>query len=195
MGYFRVTITFFRKRPLIKNIFLSILLFTACVQSALAQKQMIVQKNERVLTAFWLGEPIHYKLRSGEKRTGFIRRIEDYYFIADKDSVLYMNVKSIRFNRTTFLNVAGTALVTAGVAYLLIDQFNSVVVNGDGFDVPREVWLPTAILIGTGLPLKYIKRRYQPVGRRFKVRPVDKSSPFYQWERSTNKSIVNTSSN
>jgi len=176
------------------TLLLTIFLF-ACLRLVIAQKQIIIQKNERVLTAFWLGEPIRYKLRSGEVKAGYLKRIEDFYFIADQDSVLYMNVKSVRFNRTTFLNVAGTTLITAGAAYLLIDQFNTSIVNGDGFDLPKEVWLPSAVLVGVGLPLKFIKRKFQPVGRKFKLRAVDKSSPFFQWECSTNKPSVQWSGN
>lgn len=177
---------------------LFLITFTALILSTpttQAQKQIIIQKNERVMTAFWLGDAIVYKLHSGETKTGFINRIEEFYFIVDKDSVLYMNVKSVQFNRTTFLNIAGSVMVMAGAAYFLIDQFNVMVVHDEKFDVSGDTWKPSAMLVGLGLPLKYIRRKFQPVGRKLKMRAVDKDSPFYQWERNLNRQKITTGSN
>ena len=70
-------------------------------------------------------------------------------------------------------------LVVGGVAYFLIDQFNTVIVQGDKASLDEDVTTVSASMVAVGLPMMLIKKRYQRVGRKYRLMVVEEGSPFY----------------
>ena len=66
-----------------------------------------------------------------------------------------------------------------GVAYFLIDQFNTVIVQGDKASLDEDVTTVSATMVAVGLPMMLIKKRYQRVGRKYRLMVVEEGSPFY----------------
>jgi hypothetical protein len=65
------------------------------------------------------------------------------------------------------------------VAYLLIDQFNWVVVQGNDPSMDDKVWKPAALLVGTGLPMLCFRKKWGKIKRGTRLISVDGNSRFY----------------
>jgi hypothetical protein len=69
--------------------------------------------------------------------------------------------------------------VVAGTGLFLIDQFNNVVIDGNEAELDKGVTTTSLIMVGTGLPLALIKKKYVRLGRRKRMLMVAEGSPFY----------------
>ena len=151
------------------------------VGSAHAQRQLILLKNEKVLLRLYPGDEIIFSLK-GEKEPirSYVNNISDSSVTIHRDEIAFHSIDRIYFTRGNFMNVVGGLMVVGGIAYFAIDQFNLVVVHGEGFDIDQNVSIASASLIGVGLPLMLLKKKSQKVGGRFRLRMADKGSAFYQ---------------
>lgn len=162
-----------------------ILLVLFGVKLGSAQNQLVLLKGEKVLARYKEGEDITYKLKKeANYKTGYLIAVEDFFIVTSKDTIPLINVDKIDLRRKSYdtrLNVAGAALVTIGIGYFVIDQFNSVVVRNQGFNESEGSWLPAAIATGIGLPLMAIKRKKHHIGWKYKLRSASPGSPFYKY--------------
>ena len=161
-----------------------VLLFFLCsvtVPAVHAQKQLILLKNEKVLLRLYPGDEIIFSLK-GKKEPirSYVNNISDSSLTIHRDEIAFHSIDRIYFTRGNFMNVVGGLMVVGGIAYFAIDQFNMVVVHGEGFDIDQDVSIASASLLGVGLPLMLFKKKSQKVGGRFRLRMADKGSAFYQ---------------
>lgn len=146
-----------------------------------AQKQLILLKGEKVVLRLYPGDEFTFTKKGNRTIIrSYVNNISDTSVVAHKDVVPFNEIDRIYFERSNFGNVVGGLLVTAGAGYFLIDQFNIVVVQGEDPDLEKRVVIPSALMLGAGLPLMLFKKKYQKTGGRYRLRMVDKESVFYK---------------
>jgi hypothetical protein len=143
-----------------------LLLFGFNVQ---AQKQIVLLKGEKVKLRLYPGDDFVYKLKgSSTVRDSYINNLFDTAVMAHKDIIPFYKIDRIYFKQSNFGNVIGGLLVTGGVGYFLVDQFNVIVVNGDKASLDENVTTASSVMVAVGLPLMLIKKKSQRVGGRYR---------------------------
>lgn len=144
-----------------------------------AQPQLVLIKNDEVQVRYREGDDISYKRKNGKKLSGFIVEINDTTIITSNDTVATHQMEKLYFTKGNFMNVAGTFLVVAGAGILILDQFNTVVVDGESPSMDSNVAKISITSLAIGLPMMFIKKRSHRVGFKQRLRIVNKESPFY----------------
>ena len=162
---------------------LRILLFISLVSGTnlgLAQKQLLLLNREKVILRLNPGDEFIITLK-GDKRklNSYINNLFDTAVLVHKTLIPLHKIDKIYFKHSAFVNRFGKLLVFGGVAYFLIDQFNTVVVQGDKASLDEDVTAVSAGMVAVGLPMMLIKKRYQRVGRKYRLLVVEEGSPFY----------------
>jgi hypothetical protein len=177
-----------------QSTFCLLLLFLTVSSSAIAQqRQLIVLKNEEVLARYQKGDALHFA-RADEKEIQ-IQRILDM-----NDTLLMMNMDSVAYYRIARLDIRGRKSATyaqrlgaymmvAGVVLPLAELLNTGVIQNDEPSVSPGVWATSAVLIGTGSALVFIKKPYFKPGRKYRLIIVDERSPFYK-EKSQSEGYI-----
>jgi len=162
---------------------LRILLFISLVSGTnlgLAQKQLLLLNREKVILRLNPGDEFIISLK-GDKRklNSYINNLFDTAVLVHKTLIPFHKIDKVYFKHSAFVNRFGKLLVFGGVAYFLIDQFNTVVVQGDKASLDEDVTAVSAGMVAVGLPMMLIKKRYQRVGRKYRLLVVEEGSPFY----------------
>jgi hypothetical protein len=152
------------------------------IAPAHAQRQLVLTKGEKVMLRLYPGDEITISLKDSRKRRmkSYINALSDSGVMLHTTHIPFQNIERIWFKRSSFQHVVGGLLVTGGVAYFLIDQINVVLVNGEKASLDEKVTIPSVVMIGTGLPLLLLRKKYQTIGRRYRLRMVDKGSAFWK---------------
>lgn len=178
-----------KKSPILCNkiTFVQLLLITffcfICFITA-AQRQLIVLKNEEVLARYQKGDVIHFA-REKDKEI-LIQRIldlNDTLLMMNFDSVTYYRIKrlDIRGRKSaTYAQKMGAYMMVAGVILPLAELLNTGVIQNDEPSVSSGVAVTSAVLVGGGAALYFIKKPYFKPGRKYRLIIVDKRSPFYK---------------
>jgi hypothetical protein len=145
-----------------------------------AQKQLILLKGDKLLLRLNPGDDIVYRLKSSKDiRSTYINNLSDTAVVTHSDTVPYHHIDRIYFKRSTFANKVGWILVVGGTGFFLIDQFNSVVVDGNKAELDEGVTTTSLIMIGAGLPLILTKKNNVRMGGSKRLLMVAEGSPFY----------------
>lgn len=162
----------------------AILFLTFFIQTILqAQNQLVLIKNDEVVIRFREGDDITYKRKGADhKINGFIVDINDSTIITSNDTVATHQIERLMFTKGNFMNVVGTLLVAGGSLLFVIDQFNTLVVNGEKPSLDSNVSRITLTSLAVGLPMMLIKKKSHRVGFRQRLKIVDKNSTFYYSE-------------
>lgn len=147
-----------------------------------AQPQLVLTKKEKVMLRLYPGDEITVSLKSNKKRKikSYINALSDSGVMLHTTHVPYQNIERIYFKRSSFQHVVGGLLVTGGVGYFLIDQINVVVVHGESANLDERVTIPSLVMVAVGLPMLLARKDYQTIGRKYRLRMVDKGSAFYK---------------
>jgi len=162
------------------NRFLILTLLIFAANFRFAQKQLVLLKGEKVMLRLNPGDEFIISLK-GEKRklNSYINNLFDTAVMLHKTIVPLHKIDKIYFKHSAFINRFGTFLVVGGVAYFVVDQFNTVVVRGDDASLDESVTAVSAVMVAVGLPMMLAKKRYQRLGGRHRLIVVEENSPFY----------------
>ena len=145
-----------------------------------AQKQLLVLKNQKVLLRLYPGDEFVFRLKGSKQvRKSYINNLFDTAVVAHRDVIPFHKIDRIYFKRSNLLNVVGGLLVIGGAGYFLIDQFNVVIVQGEGANIDEGVATASTVMVGVGAPLLLMKRNHARIRGRYRVLMVDKGSGFY----------------
>ncbi len=145
-----------------------------------SEQQLVVLKGEKVLLRLYPGDEIIYSLKGSRKmRRSYVNNLSDTAVTVHKTVIPLYEFDRIYFKQSSFLNVIGGVLVTGGIGYFVIDQVN-VLVHGESPNLDENVTVASVAMLGVGLPLFLIKKKYCKVGRKYRLRVVDKRSGFYR---------------
>lgn len=142
-----------------------------------AQREYIVV--EKTLTSkqikYSSGDNIKYKIKGEDFfRTDQIVALNDSAIEFHYNQILYreisqVNIKGYRFSGIDYYNI-GTYAQIAGVAYIAIDQFNQVVVQGQDATFEKEVWVVGGLIFFGGTILKLLSPKKVKLGGKYRIR-------------------------
>lgn len=163
-----------------KKHLLYFILLIGCIQSAHAQKQLILMKRENVLLRLYPGDEIVFKLK-GNKRiwTSYVNNLSDTSVVIHRDTIPFHQIERLYFDQQKFHNRLGAYLIAGAVVLFGIDQINYSLIQGNEFSVDSGVSKACIGGVLVGVPLVLIKRRYQKIDYRYRLFTAQKGSPFY----------------
>jgi hypothetical protein len=148
-----------------------------------AQRQLVVIKNDRVVQRIYQGQTFRFETKKSETiQRQFLVEADELSFITNHDSVKIQDLVRISSGkRNTFLSLAGQFMITAGVGYFLLDEINRITFQHDSGKPDPQVLNRTALLIGIGIPLRFMKKQWDEPGKdHVQIRSVDYKSRFYR---------------
>jgi len=158
-----------------------LLLLTIPHFETLSQKQLVLLKRQDVLLRLYPGDEFVFKLKGSKTiRRSYVNNLLDTAVIAHHDTIPYHKIERVYFRQIKRYNLLGGAMVFAGTALFLIDQFNIVVVQGESASLDAGVSRMSLSGIVIGLPLLLIKKKSQRLNYKFRLMTVKKGSSFYQ---------------
>lgn len=144
------------------------------------QKQLVLLKKEKVLLRLYPGDEIIFKIKGGDARiTSYVNNLFDTAVVAHELIVPFHTIDRLYFKHRSFANRIGTLLVVGGVGYFLIDQFNTIVVQGETATWNENVGTASIVMVGVGLPMMLIKKKSQRMKPGYRLLTVEEGSPFY----------------
>ena len=157
-----------------KTFYLYFLLVIFGQNVLLAQNYLVLERSgSKKDTNFKIGETMRFKLNS-EKfyRKDQIVNLEDST-IEFKGYKVYLNeIEKIDISKKRFsgfnFNEIGKLIQIAGAGYVVLDQFNKYVVQGQQWEFEQDVWITGGILFGTGTILRLLHPK------RFTISPHNK---------------------
>ncbi|MGC3946262.1 MAG: hypothetical protein QM762_17385 [Chryseolinea sp.] len=167
-------------RSNVMGICIWILLATA-LTDAYAQKQLVLLKGEKVIYRLYPGDDLELKIRGNEDRIySYVNNLFDTAVMAHETLIPFSKIERIYFVRHSFMNKIGAALIIGGAGYFLIDQLNTVIVQGEDPTLDENVTKTSAIMVGVGLPMMLIKKKSQRIKPGYHLLTVEYGSPFYK---------------
>lgn len=165
-----------------------VILFLSVSFLSLGQTQLVLFNKEKVVARFEYGDDFTYKLKKSTRFThGVMLGATEFAVITFNDTIPFASIERISLKghgQRNLLTLVSKFLITAGIAYFVIDQFNNVVVQGQKPDLEPTVWKPSLVLVASGYALKLARKRSQRVRFPAKLLAVERGSPFYksdQW--------------
>ncbi len=160
-----------------------LLLTLACAFSpdAYAQKQLVLLSHQTVYLRLVPGDEIVYKLKGSDvKVTSYINNLFDTAILAHKTVVPFHRIERLYFKRSSFINKIGKGLFVGGIGYFAIDQFNTIVVQGEKPSLNENVTTASVVMVAAGLPMMLINRRSLKLKKGYRLLTVEPDSPFYK---------------
>lgn len=144
------------------------------------QKQLVLLKKEKVLLRLYPGDEIIFKTKGSDTRIkSYVNNLFDTAVMAHQLIVPFHKIERVYFKHKSFANRVGGLLVVGGVGYFLIDQFNTVVVQGEKATWNENVGTVSIIMTGVGLPMMLIRKKSQRIKPPYTLMTVEEGSPFY----------------
>jgi hypothetical protein len=145
-----------------------------------AQVQLVLLKNEEVILRLNPGDEFIYRLKhSGRTKTSYVNNLNDTAVFTHHEVVPFYTIDKIYFPQSKFYNRLGSGLFMGGIALFLIDQINVGVVQGKKFSLNKGISVTSCIMTNVGGALKFLKKRSQRIGGKFRLLTVTPDSPFY----------------
>ena len=161
----------------ISFLFLFVLFTVGMLHQIKAQREYIVV--EKTLTdkqiKYSSGDNISYKLKGEDFfRTDHIVALNDSSIEFHYNNILYreisqINIKGHRFTGINYRKI-GTIAQIAGVGYIVIDNFNKVVVQGQDAVFEKEVWIVGGLIFLGGTILKFLAPKKVKLGGKYRLR-------------------------
>lgn len=150
------------------------------VMPAVAQKQLVLLKGEKVLLRLYIGDEILYKVKGSDSRKrSYVSNVYDTAVLAHTEVVPFHSIERIYFEQRNFRNVIGGLLVIGGAGYFLVDQLNVSVIQGDP-SLNQDVTKASVAMVAVGLPMMLIRKKSQRIGGRYRLLLAEEGSPFYR---------------
>jgi hypothetical protein len=163
-----------------KIFFLVLIVAVLATHASVAQVQLVLLKNERVVLRLNPGDEFVYKLKHSKSvKKSYVNNLSDTSVSTHHDVVPFHTIDRIYFQKSTFYNRLGSGLFAGGIGLFLIDQFNNSILQGKKFSLDRGITTTSIIMTGVGLPLKLIKKKSQRIGGKFRLLTAKPGSPFY----------------
>jgi len=158
-------------------------------REAYAQKQLVLLKGQKVILRLYPGDDLELKLKGSEDKIySYVNNLFDTAVMAHQTIIPFSKIDRFYFVRPNFMNKVGKALIIGGVGYFVIDQLNTVIVQGNDVNFDENVTRTSIAMVAVGLPMMLIKKKSQKLGVKYRVLTVEKGSPFYLPE--LNQSIL-----
>lgn len=133
---------------------------------------LVLKKKNKTVATYVIGDKFKFKMKG-----------EDYYteqmivgFAQDKIRFHYFDIKldeieQVHKRKNRFLVDASSKIMTAGVLFLLADQFNQTIINDQKIDAGKNTAIISGSIFATGLVMNLLGRS-----------KVDLNKPRYRLE-------------
>lgn len=154
-----------------------------CSVSAVAQKQLILLRNDHVVGRFTEGEYLRAVMRDGSKREGIIIELHEFLAITSNDTIPFNKIDKIEIpkgKRRGISPLFGSLMLGIGVTLIGIDALNSATGHTASGGIDPQIAKTSAILIAAGSILVFIKPKYRRVNNGTFLRTIDYKSRWYK---------------
>ncbi len=162
---------------------LAILFFNVSFLS-IGQTQLVLLNKERVVIRFGYGDDFTYMRKKSKHFThGVMLGATEFAVITFNDTIPFSSIERVDLKghgQRHFPTLLSKFLITAGIGYFVLDQFNHVIVQGQKPDWEPTVWKPSLVLVASGFALKLTRRRSQRIRFPAKLLAVERGSMFYK---------------
>jgi len=160
------------------------ILFLSISFLSLGQTQLVLLNREKVVLRFGYGDDFTYKLKKSTHYTrGVMLGATEFAVITFNDTIPFLSIERVSLkghSQRHLPTLISKFLITAGIAYFTIDQFNHAIVQGQKPDLEPTVWKPSLVLVASGYALKLVRKRSQRIRFPAKLLAVERGSPFYK---------------
>ncbi len=121
------------------------------------------------------GDEIIYKLKEEDfYRTDHIIALNDTAIEFHYHQILFheidkINIKGQRFSGANFRSI-GSKLQFVGLGYIIIDQFNQVIVRGEDASFNQNVWISGGLIYIGGTIMKILNPKKIKLGGKYRIR-------------------------
>jgi len=121
------------------------------------------------------GDEISYKLKEEDfYRIDHIIALNDSAIEFHYHQILFheidkINIKGQRFSGANFRSI-GSKLQIVGIGYIIIDQFNQVVVRGEDGSFNQNVWISGGVIYIAGTIMKITHPKKVTLGGKYRIR-------------------------
>lgn len=144
------------------------------------QKQLVLLKKEKVLLRLYPGDEIVFRTKGNDTKVkSYVNNLFDTAVMVHQLIVPFHKIDRLYFKHKSFANRFGSVLVIGGVGIFLIDQFNTIVVQGEKATWNENVGTISTVMVGVGLPLMLIRKKSQRMKPGYRLMTVEEGSPFY----------------
>jgi hypothetical protein len=145
------------------------------------QSQLVVLSKEKVVARFSIGDDFIYKRRGSDKYTkAFITDLHEFDVVTFNDTVKFSAIERVSLKgQPRKKNVLSKFLITAGLAYFVLDQVNNVIVHGQKPDMEPSVWKPALAMVAAGYAIHFIRKGSQEIRYPARLMTVSPGSHFY----------------
>jgi len=143
------------------------------------QKYLVLKKRNKVKVAYEAGDKIKFKLKDEQFYTeqmivGFGQdMIRFHYFdvpLSEIEEIKLVNKRARGFN----FNAFSSLFLQIGIGYLVVDQFNQVVIQNQPAGISNSTAIVSANMIATGLLLKlFNKKRFKINNTKYRLEISD----------------------
>jgi len=162
-------------------IILTALLLAMGSRQAYAQKQLVLLKGQKVILRLYPGDDVELKLRGSEDKIySYVNNLFDTALMAHQTLVPFSKIDRIYFTHHSFMNKIERALIIGGVGFFLIDQLNTMIVEGEDPSLDKGVTTASVAMVAAGIPMRLIKKKSQRMKRGYHLLTVEPGSPFYR---------------
>ncbi len=168
----------------LKIALIPLLLAAALISSG--QNQLVLLKRERILARFTYGDNFTYRLKKArEFETSFITEVREFSVVTFNDTIPFSSIErvSLKGHSHRRFSTLSKFLITAGIAYFAIDEFNNTVVHGQKPDLDPSVWKPSMVLVGAGYALKLFRKSSQRIRFPVSLIAAERGSRFYLYDQ------------
>ena len=164
-----------------KKVLWCLTVLMALATAGYAQKQLVLLKGEKVLLRLSFGDEITFRMKGSKTvRVSYVNNLFDTAVMAHKDIIPFYKIDRIYFKHSSFANRVGGFLLIAGAGYFVIDQINTMVVQGHDPSLDKSVDRASIAMVAVGLPMMLIRKKSQRIGGRYRLFTANYDSPFYQ---------------
>ena len=161
--------------------------------AAEAQKQLVLLKRGKPVGRYGEGEAIYVVMKDGRHLEGVIIELLEFSAVLSRIDTVNLSkvVDTVQFNKVHKVKIPkderkgisplfGGLLIASGAVFLGVDLINSAAgYNTEGVD--KGVVQASAIMMGVGSLLVFIKAKYRRMNNGTFFRTVDNKSKFYKY--------------
>lgn len=146
-----------------------------------AQRQLLILKKGHVMHRFYPGDDVYLKLKGSPDRIhSYLNNIMEDALVLQKDTIPFHKIERTYIYESERRNSNGAKLMVAGVLLFGIDYANQEWIQKKDYDASSGVSITSAVLVGTGLPLMFIKKKSQVISYKYRLMMVKAGDPLYR---------------
>ena len=142
---------------------------------AYSQDYLVLEKmGTKKRYVFYVDDPITFKIKETGFNTDVIVALTDSTIVFAGGSVPLKEIVGVSLKGLNeWVTASGITLMIAGFGYLIIDQFNNSVIQGNGISTDDGVIKTSAILAGIGFLMYTLARKNVNTAKNWRLRYVN----------------------